>query len=120
MKNSALHCKLYWSWTQLAGGRRFHLLTLPQLTRVGGTNYILIGFLFLELKLYFAERTPLPEITNEDVWNKNAARMRTLLERSGALEVKTLSKKLKVSSNSVKKLAEEGGYVIEDDMVFSR
>jgi len=119
MKNKALHIDFYFSWSQIEGGQRFHLPFSSTIYRVRGTRYLMFGLLFFELKLFFAEKSPLPEITNEQVLDRQSANLRKLLERNTGLEIAVISKRLKISTNSVKQLAVRNRFVIENDMVFN-
>lgn len=119
MKNRSLHIDFYYSWSQLAGGRRFHFPFSFTFTNVDNTTYFIFGLLLFECKFFFGEKSPLPEITNEEVLNRQATKLKKMLKKSNGLELSFISKKLKISTNSVKQLAAQNGYLIENEMVFN-
>lgn len=147
MKNNTLHIKIYWGWSQIKGGKRFHvpilglvfiflhyygvvyvptvLMLLPFLlsslffTSVEGVTYFVLGMTVFEMKFYLGERSPLPEIQNEEVLNKLSSDLRRIVERGKAVEINVLSKQLKISTGSVEKLVKANGYVLEDGLVFN-
>lgn len=145
-RKNAIYWPIYFSWTRVKGGQRFHiplvfliliclqlnfnieapvwvfilslLFTSLYVTRVENKTYLIMGLPFLECKVYFAPLPDLPEITSEEVMEKNISVMTRLLKRRGSVTVATLSKKLKISSSGVEQLARQVGYVVENGEVF--
>ena len=142
-----LYWPIYWSWTRIEGGRRMHLpllatllgvlsycgmFTLPiwvwglllinstYLTRVGNTNYIVVGCILLECKIYLAPPPLLPEITSEDVLEKHKSKLNNYMKYREKGDLISASKKVKISSKAVKQLALEMGYVVEENTIFHK
>lgn len=146
MFKNVLYSPIYFSWTNLRGGRRVHFpvllallagldyvlpSSLPMvyymlvgifnsayLTKVDGRKYFIVGILFMECKLYVAPRPTLPEITSEELMERNVAILHNAIRKHKSVGIKTLSKKMKLSSSGVEQLALSEGYIIENDMIF--
>lgn len=72
----------------------------------------------MECKLYVAPRPVLPEITSEELMERNIAILHNTIRKHKSVGIKTLSKKMKLSSTGVEQLALSEGYIVENDMIF--
>jgi hypothetical protein len=146
--NNILYYHIYVSWTRLEGGKRVHIPILTTLlfvaywmgqlpipvwlflpifllnscfiTKVQNRFYVVVGFIFIEWKLYFAPPPNLPEMTTEQLLHKHKYRFLTYMKYRDVGDVVVASKKVGVSRGNIEQLAGQMGYIVEENKIFHK